>query len=393
MLRSARPPSWRHKARGCAVVTIHGTNHYLGPYGSPQSHEKYARLITQHFSGNGAGTPAIACAANPTINDVLLACWDQEVEVHHRKDGRPTDWFYQIRVSLRPLRKLYGSTLASDFGPKSLQLVREEIIRDGLARRGGVGRGYVNEQIAVIRRMFRWAVAQEPVPVTVYQALVTVVNIPKGRDPRVKESTKIRPAPEEHVQAVLAVAPAHLATMIQVQRLTGMRPDEVTIMRPWDIVQEGEVWTYRPHAYKTEHLDIERVIPLGPKAQALLKPWLNRDPEAYLFSPREAVEAARARRARNERRPGRRPKQRPAQHLREHYSDESYCQAVERLCAKAGLPKWTPNQLRHGAATAIREKYGIEAARLILGHTSVSTTAIYAEKNMTEARRIMKEIG
>ncbi len=46
MPRNHRPPTYRlHKARRCAVVTIDGRNHYLGPYGSPESHEKYARLI------------------------------------------------------------------------------------------------------------------------------------------------------------------------------------------------------------------------------------------------------------------------------------------------------------------------------------------------------------
>jgi hypothetical protein len=36
--RPRRQPSCRlHKARNCAVVTIHGKNHYLGPYDSPES--------------------------------------------------------------------------------------------------------------------------------------------------------------------------------------------------------------------------------------------------------------------------------------------------------------------------------------------------------------------
>jgi hypothetical protein len=48
MPRTNRPPSYRlHKARNLAVVTIDGRNHYLGPYGSPESHEKYARLIAE----------------------------------------------------------------------------------------------------------------------------------------------------------------------------------------------------------------------------------------------------------------------------------------------------------------------------------------------------------
>ena len=50
MPKKKSPPSYRlHKARNCAVVTIRGTSHYLGPHGSPGSYEKYARLIGEHF--------------------------------------------------------------------------------------------------------------------------------------------------------------------------------------------------------------------------------------------------------------------------------------------------------------------------------------------------------
>ena len=45
-LRKGAIPSYRyHKARDCAVVTIDGHDHYLGPFGSPSSKQKYAALI------------------------------------------------------------------------------------------------------------------------------------------------------------------------------------------------------------------------------------------------------------------------------------------------------------------------------------------------------------
>ena len=79
--------------------------------------------------------------------------------------------------------------------------------------------------------------------------------------------------------------------------------------------------------------------------------------------------------------------------LRDHYDDETYCQAVERGCRRVGVPKWTPGQLRHNAGTSIRREHGLEAARLILGHRSASTTQIHAEKDGAKAMRIMKEMG
>jgi hypothetical protein len=39
-------PKYRHhKARNCAVVTINGRDYYLGPFGSPESQEKYEQLL------------------------------------------------------------------------------------------------------------------------------------------------------------------------------------------------------------------------------------------------------------------------------------------------------------------------------------------------------------
>jgi len=43
-----KQPTYRfHRAHKCAVVTLNGKNHYLGPWQSPESHEKYARLIAE----------------------------------------------------------------------------------------------------------------------------------------------------------------------------------------------------------------------------------------------------------------------------------------------------------------------------------------------------------
>jgi integrase len=64
-----------------------------------------------------------------------------------------------------------------------------------------------------------------------------------------------------------------------------------------------------------------------------------------------------------------------------------------RACRKAGIPHWHPNQLRHTAATKIRQRYGLEAARQILGHRSTATTEIYAEADLGRVVFIMAEIG
>jgi integrase len=49
--------------------------------------------------------------------------------------------------------------------------------------------------------------------------------------------------------------------------------------------------------------------------------------------------------------------------------------------------------LRHAAATRIRAEYGIEAARIILGHSSAVTSEIYAEIDREKAKQIAAHLG
>lgn len=388
MARRRKVPSYcRHKASGQAYVTLDGREHYLGVYGTPESRERYARLIAEHTAAQSSAGASPAPDSVQSVNELALLYWERHVLQVHARNGKPTDRQYHIRLSLRPLKELYGSLPVCDFGPKALKCVREKMIADAVEARGGVNRRYLNDHIGIIKRMFRWGVAEELVPVDIFQSLEAVENLRKGWDARLRERERVRPVPDEHIDAVLPHVVPQVAAMIQVQRVTGMRPDEVTIVRPGDIDRSEDVWLYVPRAHKLEHLEIDRVIPFGPKAQTALRPWLDRPDDSFLFSPKEVV--AETRRKRGQRTPRKYRNREP----REHYDDESYCQAVTRGCEKAAIPKWTPGQLRHNAATEIRHRYGIEAARLILGHQSVSTTEIYAEKNLRQAMTIMEAIG
>lgn len=125
MSRPKSPPSYRyHKARNCAVVTIDGTNHYLGPWQSPESHEKYAALIAE-WNRNGGTLPAPAANAGDapallTVSDLILAYF-KFAQTHYVKHGEPTSEQGCIKQALRPARRLYGSTPAAEFGPHALK--------------------------------------------------------------------------------------------------------------------------------------------------------------------------------------------------------------------------------------------------------------------------------
>lgn len=124
-----------------------------------------------------------------------------------------------------------------------------KLLRRGLARR------YINQQIGRIKRMFGWAVEEELLPVSVHQ---------KGKS-NAREKARIKPVSPAAATVILPLLPPAVRTMIEVQRLTGCRPQDVVQMRAADIDQAGPTWEYRPQRYKTEAQDEdgERVIFLG----------------------------------------------------------------------------------------------------------------------------------
>ena len=54
---------------------------------------------------------------------------------------------------------------------------------------------------------------------------------------------------------------------------------------------------------------------------------------------------------------------------------------------------WSPNRLRHSAATEIRSEFGIEGAQVILGHSSADVTQVYAERDRRLAADIARKLG
>jgi integrase len=194
-----------------------------------------------------------------------------------------------IRNALRPLRKLFAHTYVSDFGPLRLKQVREDMIQRGWCRKT------INQQVGRIKRMFTWGVENELVDPSVFHGIHAVAGLRVGRS-SAPESAPVRPVPDEVVDAVLPFASPQVCAMIQLQRLTGMRPGEVCIMRTSDIDTHQQPWVYRPSRHKTQHHQHERAIFLGPKAQQVIQPFMNtRRADAYVFSPAAAEKARRRR--------------------------------------------------------------------------------------------------
>ncbi len=408
-----RTPTYRlHRPSGQAVVTLDGRDFYLGPHGTDASRAEFDRIVGEWLV-NQRRLPASA-TADLSVNELLVAYFRWAEGYYRQSEELPN-----IRWAVRPLVALYGHTPAASFGPLALKSVRQRMIGDDLCRKE------INKRIGRIVRVFKWAVENELLPGSVVHALKAVAGLRAGRS-EARESEPVKPVPEAYVEAIRPhVLPAVWA-MIELQRLTGCRPGEVVTMRGCDLNMTGRVWTYEPARHKTAHHGHRRTIFLGPRAQAVLRPWLKADLTAFLFSPAEAIaqwhttrgEGCRHRRRKVQSysallerdrlaRRGKKAKSRrlPAQ----HYTVGSYGRAIARGCDKANraahqadpsipadevvVPHWHPHQLRHNAATNLRREFGLDVARVILGHRSPVVTEVYAEVDHQKAVEVIGRVG
>jgi len=278
--RKPRIPSYRrHKATGQAFVTLAGRDYYLGKYNSAGSRAEYNRLLAE-WTAHGGNLPKQQ-AHDLTVVE-LVAAFLRHARTYYRDlSGKQTHEVATYTAVVRRLNALYGRTKAADFGPLALKAVRQVFIDDRLARRT------INQHVSRIRHIFRWAVENQLVEPSVLHGLQAVAGLRRGRS-NAKETSPVRPVPDAFVDEVLAHVSPQMAAMLELQRITGMRSGEVCIMRTCDLDMRGKVWVYQPETHKTAWHDHERNIYLGPKAQAILRPFLRPDLEAYLFSPTDA---------------------------------------------------------------------------------------------------------
>lgn len=407
VISSNVPAYRRHKASGQAVVHIAGQCKYLGVYGTKESRQRYDQFIGEWLAA-GRQLPRDPNAI--TIAEVAVAFRKHAATYYAGPDGKTTNAAANIYESLRYVLKLYGRTPAIEFGPLKLKAVRQAMMDEGRVRSN------INRHISRIKSVFRWASENELIPGAVYHGLAALSGLRRGHSEAV-ESDPVQPVAVEHVETVLPFVSPQVAAMVRLQLASGMRPGEVVIMRGCDIEANGKLWVYRPSKHKTMNRGHERTIFLGPKAQAIIQPFLKPDLQAFIFSPADADAWRRAKLHAQRKtpmscgnKPGSNCQRYPGPKPGDCYAVVSYARAIRRGCESAFPPpadmadaeqvrQWRkahhfhPHQLRHTAATELRKTHGLEAAQVVLGHKAIAATQIYAEKNNEQAMRIMAEVG
>jgi integrase len=372
MARKANPPRYRHHRpsdRGYARFPRgDGTYHFVyfpGKYNSGVSLAAYAAAIKSWEQTGRIPAPERRppLPNTLTVAELVEAFWEH-VLAHglYRKGGRRTSEFHVLRSAFRVLRQHYGDEPAVGMTAAKTETIRRTLIDKGHADKT------VRHYLQRIRSLFAWGEEHLGLPPV---RLVVRRGLGSKRPPRGRVTARKRPADLASVGAVAVVAGPPLCSMLWLQHLNGMRPQGVCAMRPCDIDRSGELWVYTEPVDEAAKTGGERHV-LGPRAQAILRPYLEAvtNPNALLFRPNRRPGAAKG-----------------------GYTVTYYRRHVATICRRLGLPHFSPGTLRHGHATRVRKLYGIEAARARLGHTDLSTTEIYAAQDAELASRVARDIG
>lgn len=364
---------------------------------------EYHRWLADWHAGGGhdaEGTPP------PTVALMIERHAVHARSVYHQDDGKPTSEVRTFAAALQPFDQLFGGLLITELRASHLKAYLDRLRDQGVSRQGA------NAYLRRMKQWAKWCVGEDVAAPDLAHRWTAVPAIREGAA-RWSESDGVKAVPEDYVAAVVDAAPPTIANMIRLQLATGMRPDELLSMRPIDIDTSSTPWVYVPQRHKNKRRGKQRRVPIGPRARPLLEPYLQRVVTRACFVPQEVQDARNAERrasyvppddALGDYRDWRSAKRRRRGNPRygERYTTDTYRQAIQRLCEAAGVPEWTPGQLRHNAEQQVERQLiaqgydPIRARRLagvVLGHSRVETTDIYADQAAIDASEMLERIG
>lgn len=353
-----RIPKYRKHSSGKGFVEHKGRRHYFpGLHGSQESREAYCSFVSELTKRS---TPMTRKSGSLLVGELLVHY------MTYARDYYPEGEYLNMRAATRILAEEFASVPVDDFGPLKLKEVQSRLIDRGHVRT------HINAMVNRIRRVFKWGVSEEIVRPTLLESLRAVNGLQKGRSDA-KESDARTPVNRERIDLVIPFLQPIVQSMVELQWLTGVRSESLCYATPSQFDTSGDVWLWMPK-HKTEYRGHKLVVPVGPRGQGIIRAYLSRPVDEYLFNPREGKQGSNGT-------------------YNRHYTRSSYRQAVIRACDRAEIERFTPHQIRHSKGDIVRELYGAEAAQAILGHKSLDATQIYARKRLDLAKRVALEIG
>lgn len=346
---------------------------YFGQYGTPDAEAAYKEWLQRIL--NGYQPPS---GANLRIVDLV----EQFLEHVEKQHGRDTTEFNTCFKACERLLQFAANKSASSFGPVLLRTYAERMLSETYQKRNGpirhYSRTYISKCVSRLKRMVKWASANEIIPPEHFHKLAAF-DLASVVPQKARRASPVTAIDFRVVRATLPFLSDPVRSMVPVQALCGMRPQDVCNIRPMDIDRSHTVWVYEPVEHKNTHRGQRLMKAIPPSAQVFLLQYLTCRPEQYVFRPELA------------------PAFNPDQVVGERYTTGAYRTAIIRACERAQkhhvpIPVWKPNQLRHGAARLVRERMGYDAASQWLGHATPDTTAIYAARSVKAVLEVASEM-
>ena len=352
--RNTLPSYQHHKTTGQARAYIDGRDYYLGLYGSDESRRRFGELIARHAAGLplvdplaqpkaelfGSTTEKPQVDPGPSVAELIVAFKAFADAYYLKPDGTPTAEIDCLESAIRPLRELYGLLPISEFTPLMLKAVRERFIAKGWSR------GFCNKSTNRIRHIFKWGVENGMVRVETLRALQCVSPLMAGRC-KAPDHKRREAVCEADIEKVRRVLRQKNRDMLDLMLLIGCRPGELLSLS-WSMIDKSKaVWVAELIDHKTAYKGKSRRLFIGPKAQVILTArYADTPPAERIFPTRRDV----------------------------------FSRVLQLACERAKVTPFVPHQLRHSAATRIRDQFGIEHAQATLGHAQPSMTAHYSSR-------------
>ena len=400
-----------HGASGHARVRVCGREVWLGPAGSPEADARYREILSAWVASGGTSIDAAiepaaaapgprhqpgadAVPSVPRAASLSLTVGGLSIAyLSAVKAGRSPEQLVKLSKWWRA--REIGNALYSRravpidrFGPRMLREVRDELAEtpkkykfdDKPMNRA---RSHVNRLVREIIAMFAWGVSEELVPVAVWQALKTTPPLKVGES-AARETVARQPVADADVQAVLPHLPPVLADLVRFARLVCCRPDEACRLRMADVEPACGVLRWTLTAHKTAHAIGAKAIPIGPRAEEIVRRWAaGKRPTDIVFSradrDRVAVEGTIP--------------TRPYRSPRNLFTSDEIRKAIHAACDAAACAHWTPYQLRHAGLTAVRHESGVEAEAAVAGWTSPKLAFHYAKLSFEEGAAAARKLG
>jgi integrase len=312
----------------------------LGPTGTVESQQAYTAWIASYVREVGISAE-IASRPTGSFEGLLARYLEECSRIYLNAAGLLTQSYGNcLTVARNYLTGLVGREISS--------ITRADIVA---IQRGMIAKGLTakatREYMGIVKRLIKFG-EQEGL-IDPHHAL-TLRSIPDLRPTEGARSKQVQPIPIKHAFAIYRELNERWRAIFAFHLFTGQRAETALRAKFEEIDTSTVPWKYSPVMHKNTWRGKPLTILIGPRARAAIRPYMSASgmlwPGRHMNISLDKQKSTKVPRCR-----------------------DAYKRAIESACQRAGLPHYTPQQIRHTSATFLVGKLVPESIiGAILGH-------------------------